>query len=370
MSEASQPVSRVRLSSIDAMRGFVMVLMAIDHASMFYNAHRVASDTAAAYNPGDGLPAVQFLVRWITHLCAPTFLFLAGTALALSAARRTRMGLSEWQFDRDLVIRGTLIAALEVVLLGGLSGTPLFSVLYAIGLSMILMVPLRRLPPWVLLVATLAWFIGSEWVTSFFWRGAGDASIAAALLVARHYGTQIHIIYPLLHWLPIMVLGWVFGHHLKDAKQPPIRLLLVSAGLSLLVFTVVRYLGGYGNMFLLPDDNSIVQWLHVSKYPPSLTFLTLELGIMALCLAGFMWLEPRMKPRPNGLLAVLGQTALFFYILHFMTLGAAKVVFGLKAGPLSGAIAAAAGTLILLYPACRWFRTYKRAHPDAWVRFI
>lgn len=371
-----------RLPSIDWLRGLVMVLMALDHASIFYNAGREATDTAAAYVPGTAIDPLQFFARWITHLCAPTFLFLAGTALALSTARRRARDQSQRAIDKDMFIRGLVIAGIELGFLGAMAPIRLFSVLFAIGMSMIAMIGLRRLPQRVLLALALGWFVAGEAVTSLVWQGQGDAPLWAALLLARNYGDQVHVLYPLTHWLAMMMLGWVFGGYLvarhERGQGLPVRALLIWGFLSLDVFLMVRGLGGYGNMWLQADDSSLVQWLHVSKYPPSLAFISLELGLMAWCLAGFMWLEGRVELRPNGLLLVLGQTALFFYVLHFLTLAVTGIGFRIASGGdpseapggLGTAFLAAGAVIGLLYPACRWFRGLKRRRPDSWIRFI
>src|SRR5215510_7154281 len=126
------------------MRGFVMVLMAIDHASVAFNAGRVADDSAAMY-AGGPLPAAQFFTRFVTHLCAPTFVVLAGAAIALGIERR-RARVGDRGIDRDLLVRGLLLIALDVVWMSTLSGlSPLLQVLFALGAGMILMIPLRRL---------------------------------------------------------------------------------------------------------------------------------------------------------------------------------------------------------------------------------
>src|SRR5262245_35997834 len=109
---ASAPTS-ARLAALDQLRGLVMVLMTLDHASGEFNAGRLMPDGVALYTPGTPLPAAQFLTRWVTHLCAPTFVFLAGTALALSVARRRAAGDAEGAIDRFLVTRGAFIAALD-----------------------------------------------------------------------------------------------------------------------------------------------------------------------------------------------------------------------------------------------------------------
>lgn len=370
----SEPAAGPRLTSIDWMRGFVMVLMALDHASLMFNEGRVAADTAAEYVAGSALPLEQLLTRWVTHLCAPTFLFLSGTALALSAARRSEKGQTRGQIDRDLMVRGALIVLLDVVYMSSLVPGLMLQVLYAIGASMIAMVPLRRLPDRWLLGLALAWIVGGEAVTALVWDGSGNSSMLAALTVARSVDESVRVFYPFVPWLSMMALGWVFGNHLvrraAAGEGPPLRLLLVCGLSSLLVFVVVRGLGGYGNMFLQAEDASLAQWLHVSKYPPSLTFVTLELGLMALLLAGFTWLEGRVQVRRNGPLLVFGQTALFFYLLHFALLGLARMGLGLERGGLLRTYLLAALLLTLLYAPCWLYRRYKQAHPTSWVRFI
>jgi len=144
--------------------------------------------------------------------------------------------------------------------------------------------------------------------------------------------------------------------------------LVVGGLISLVVFAAVRGFDGYGNMFLHRDDGSLIQWLHVSKYPPSLAFASLELGLMALCLAGLMRLEPKVKVRDLSPILVFGQTALFFYLLHFIILGGSAGFFE-KAG-LGLTYLAAAAVLIVLYPVCIGYRALKRKYPKSLLRFV
>lgn len=366
-----------RIAAIDWMRGIVMVFMAIDHASMMLNSGRVSADTAAHHVVGTVLDPSQFFTRWITHLCAPTFVFLAGTAIAVSTTRRRERGASSWSIDRDLLIRGALITLLDLVLMSRLAGTTLLQVLYAIGVSMMLMVPLRRLGMRSMLIGSLAFMIAAEALTGLFWDPAagGGEALWVNLFLAPLFSEGLVIVYPALPWLAVMMLGWVFGERLVEAPGAagpgawsPVRLLTTWGAAALGLFVVLRGVDGYGNMFLHRDDGSIVQWLHVSKYPPSLTYLCLELGLMALCLAALMRLEPRVKVRDNGPLLVFGQTALFFYILHFILLGASREL--VDQGGLGLAYAGAAAVLVVLYPVCRVYRTIKRKNPKSALRFI
>ena len=211
---ANSGISR-RVASIDWMRGFVMVLMTIDHASMAFDAHHLDNDSALYANASTmPLPAAEFFTRWMTHLCAPTFVFRMGTALALSVERRVVKGVDAWEIDKSMLIRGAIIALLDLTIVSLGSGHWNFGVLYAIGLSMILMAPLRRLPRWTMLTLAIGWMTLGEMVTGWFWATPGNSSVPAALTVAS-YGSDLLVIkYPVIPWLAISVLGWVFGRHL------------------------------------------------------------------------------------------------------------------------------------------------------------
>jgi hypothetical protein len=135
-------------------------------------------------------------------------------------------------------------------------------------------------------------------------------------------------------------------------------------------FAVVRGVNGFGNMQLLRDDGSFVQWLHVSKYPPSATYVGLELGIAALILAALVRLDAR-TPKVLEPLRLLGQTALFYYLLHIHALKLAAWVTGLHGElGIKSAYLGALGVLIALFPVCAWYRRYKAAHPNGWARWI
>ncbi len=141
------PLARSRLLPVDWLRGLVMVLMTVDHSSAAFNRGRLVLDSAQTYVPGTALPAAQFFTRWMTHLCAPTFLFLSGYSLFMSVERRRRDGASEADITRFIALRGLLIAALDPLWMVFVHrGQLVLQVLYAIGVSMVAMAFLRRLP--------------------------------------------------------------------------------------------------------------------------------------------------------------------------------------------------------------------------------
>ena len=370
------PASK-RVAAIDWMRGLVMVLMVIDHTSMAFDGNHVAKDSALYADAGTmALPAGEFFTRWITHLCAPTFVFLAGTALALSIERRVSRGENGRSIDKSILVRGAIIALLDPTVVSLGSGRLTLQVLLAIGLSMMCMAPLRRLPSWTLLGLAVGWMTLGEFVTGWMWTPPGSSSLPVALTVATYGSDDFVIKYPMFPWLAVMILGWVFGRHMNrfamgKTRVSPVRVLAIGGLMALSVFVVVRGLRGYGDMFLHRGDGSWQQWLHVSKYPPSLAFDGLELGLLCLCMAALMALEPVIGVRPNGVLLVFGQTAMFFYLVHRLVLEVPATYFGLRgSGTIATTYAVSAVLLVLLYPACRWYRGVKEAHPKSVLKYL
>lgn len=421
------------MAAIDWMRGLVMVLMAIDHASLAFNGGRLGGDSWYAHEPGSALPAAQFFTRWITHLCAPTFVFLAGTALALSFERRRLAGARDRDLDGHLFKRALVILAFELLWWAPFS----LQVLFAIAMGLICMIPLRRLSTRTLLIAALSILFLYEAV---FWGimhlGGNTADMIRevtnmpvpdgefdpeamneAASQARNLGwisvfnpffhpgllvkigpIPLWVQYPFVPWLGMMILGWLLGRYLvqqsvvptpstgvssgspieapagaQRSSMPVERLLVIAGLLALGLFVLFRAWNGYGNMLLLREDFSLVQWLYVSKYPPSLTFALLELGLMALMLSGFFRYQRNLKGpiRNRNPLLVFGQTAFFFYLIHMHILIFSGLALGMfMQQGLGAAYLAALGVLILLYPVCLWFRRFKARRPKGWVRYI
>ena len=362
---------RDRAVAIDWLRGVVMLIMTLDHSALFYNPGRLHSDSPATYVPGTTIDGAQFFTRWITHLCAPTFLFLAGASLALSLRKKQAAGVPERAIDRDLLIRGAFIVALDLVWISTLAQGRIMQVLYAIGASFLAMIALRRLPVRIAVALAAAWIVLGELVTLAAWSPhAGNASIPLALLVARHVSDEGRYFYPLLPWLAMMLLGWGFGHVLLARGSEAARRLAFIAGVFALgLFALVRGLNAYGNMTLYRDDGSLVQWLNVSKYPPSLSFVSLELGLSLLALAALFWIAPRVKVRDNGPVLVFGQAALFFYVIHQVVLFIVGKALRFDQG-LVQTYAAMVVAWAILYPLCRSYRRYKRGHPLSLARFL
>lgn len=381
-----------RLLAIDWLRGLVMVLMAVDHVDHATNPNHAQGDGAMFPGAAEAaISAPDFTVRWLTHLCAPTFVLLAGVSVALSVANARDRGATHGQIDRHLVLRGGVIVLLELTLVSyywrvaegmGDGLWPLFpQVLWAIGGGIMLMPLLRRLRSGWLLAAGAALLIWSEltptvrfddpnsllttlFLTAGPWWAGGDAN---------RWPCEIICLYPLLTWLPAMLLGLVLGRMFVAGRLT--ARLLVAAGLAgLLVFAVLRGLNGFGNLELYRRSHELLEWLHCSKYPPSITFLALELGLALLVLALLMKCERLLARLPDGNpIAVLGRVPLFYYLLHLPMIGG-LIAVGLLPGRGEGSAAMSLlGTLAVVaacWPLCGAYAWYKGRYRHAWTRFL
>jgi uncharacterized membrane protein len=361
-----------RLLAIDVVRGIVMVLMTLDHASGSFNAGRLMGDSAATFDPTSTLEPLQFVTRWVTHLCAPTFLLLSGVSLALSIERRQREGVDASVIDREILIRGALLVALDALWMSWIwrLGIALhLGVLHAIGMAMIGMIALRRLRPAVVGGLGLVVLVGSEALIA---RLDPGMPLVAATLAGGQVG-PVYFLYAFVPWTGYTMLGWALGMRLAGGRGMRASDWLVLAAIAAVAFAIVRGLNDYGNAELLRREGpawtgwkaAAIEWLHVSKYPPSLAFTALELAILfALLAAVWRWSRP-WKP-----LVLLGQTALFYYLLHVHLLkGAAHVVGLYRTEGLAVTYVAWAAATLLLIPPCRWYLGVKRRHPDSVLRF-
>jgi uncharacterized membrane protein len=367
----------VRVRSIDMLRGLAVLLMTVDHAGSALDAAHLHGDSARNWVAGTPLPAAEFLTRWITHLCAPSFVLLAGASLALSIERRGESA----ETDGFILRRGLLIAALDPLWMSlGFAGYHfiILQVLYALGLSMVCMAPLRRLS--TATIATLAGLIlvfgelsnrltPSQPVLAAAWRLLWTGGLVGGRWVCG---------YPLLPWLAIMMSGWVLGRwwlgsraRLDDAGRA--RALAGVAVALTMVFVVVRGANGYGNWGLHRDPGSALSWLHTAKYPPSISYVSSELAIAFALLAAFTRVEASLaEARWAAPLLLFGSTAFFYYVLHVHLIAGFAMLLHLDpkvAGLMKTWVGALAAVLVLAGPTAR-YRRYKAMHPDGWTRYL
>jgi uncharacterized membrane protein len=375
-----------RQISPDALRGLIMVLMALDHASYF-----IAKVHPAEYW-GLALPrysdALAFLTRFLTHPCAPGFFFLMGTGMSLLAASRRRLGWSESRIHRFFLLRGLMLVGLELFFVNaawgmGLWGSRIefqsmgpggggdvrvaFQVLSALGFSMILSSLLIRSRPLVSIAVG-----ASAILTSLLILPAPEDvhilfhPILRLLSIPGQTGIML-VMYPIIPWMGVCSLGMGFGKILLKEPRKAFRYAFISGLTALFLFVLVRGIGGFGNIH--PPESGFTGFLNTTKYPPSLTFLLLMLGINLLLLALFDKVGPQMRKWGKPILT-LGRTALFFYVLHlflFAFLGFA-FPYGTR---LHWIYPVWLGVLLILYPLCRRYGNFKRqTPPDSIWRFF
>ena len=315
----------VRLFAVDALRGLIIVFMALDHANMF-----IAHKHSPGEYWGSGFPiyydSLAFLTRFVTHLSAPGFFFLMGVGMLLFADARQKRGWGKWAVISHFLIRGVILIAIQVLLVNRaweLSGdgwpTIYIGVLFALGSAMIISSLLLWLKPIYLLLLAAALFIGTEflvpapelWGTFQF---TNPSDYIKAVWIFPSGNATLWSNYPILPWLELVVFGILFGKWiLKDQKQAYSGAFKIGLGF-LLAFVVIRYLDGFGN--ILPRmGNTWIDFLNLVKYPPSITFSLLTMGINLVVLGLFSRANEKVQIFFSPLV-VYGRAPLFFYVIH------------------------------------------------------
>lgn len=316
-----------RLFAVDALRGLIIILMALDHANYF-----IAHKHSSGEYWGGILPvydsSLAFVTRFITHLAAPGFFFLMGVGMLLFAQRREDFGWGRWAVIRHFFIRGVVLIAIQLLVVNRI--WPLaadswpniyIGVLIALGGTMILGSLLLWLKPSYLVVLALVLFIGTELLVPEpgLW---GKFQISYLLdylnpiLIYPGGDGNFWSNYPLLPWLELVVFGILFGRWLIHDMQQAYQGATVIGLVFLAGFMVIRYLDGFGN--ILPrEGDTWIDFLNVIKYPPSMAFTLLTMGINLILLGLFARANSRIQSFFYPLV-VYGQVPLFFYVLHLI----------------------------------------------------
>ena len=350
-----------RVRALDAWRGLIVVVMALDHANGFIAQRKLESELWTGLFPDYGGDWAAFLTRWVTHLAAPGFFFLLGVGAVLFAEARRAEGWSEPRIVGQLALRGALLIVLQFVWENpawSLGSEPppwtYVGVLFALGATLAIIGPLLRLPIPVLLGAAGAGLLATEWVLpDTGWVAYEPWQL---LLLFPGFGDGWFSLYPVLPWLSIALLGVAY------ARSGVASMLKRSGWIGLAaigVAIVLRLVGGFGNIREAGDG--LMGFLNTVKYPPALVFWLPAVGVgllVAWCLdRGWgrvtTWIAAR--------LAVYGAAPLFFYLVHLYLYGQIGVWFG----PTSLTVMYDWWLigLLVLYPACWWWARVKRSRP-------
>ncbi len=310
-----------RFLGIDALRGFIMMFMALDHARNFLCVSKGGYEIWVGQFTQYQGDFFAFMTRFVSHLAAPGFFFLMGSGMIFLYASRKAKGWTQSQIYLYFAKRGTLLIGFQFLLENpawtlGFGEMPLyFGVLFALGCSMLLGILLLELPPFIL---GLLGFVLVAMTEVLLPETKGYVLYPIHLriwtLPGFTPGAGMFVLYPVIPWLGVTSLGMAFGKYLKSRKKRNPYFSL-NLGLVLIVlFFVVRVNGGFGNI-RMADEDGIIGFLNVVKYPPSISLLLITLGINLMTLSFFDLLEKRAGILLTPLV-IFGRAPLFFYLLH------------------------------------------------------
>jgi uncharacterized membrane protein len=381
---ASSGKKQPRLHFIDFTRGLIMVIMAWDHVSGFWNRYHQGSEgVMGAMRPF--LNTTWFLARFVSHYCAPIFIFLAGTVLAISTIKRKERGESSFSIGGRMIIRGVVLLIAEALIVTTAFSSPgremgwlYFGVIACIGVCFIIFSAAKELPTWVIFALSLFIVLNHNFINlDFIPNNVAWGHYIRVILHEPNFEMRPYVgLYPIFPWIGVMGLGWTFGSTISGYSREQIKGLatpLRRIGLaSIATFFLVRGLNGYGN--LLPRQGwSLVDWLYVSKYPPSQAFLLWTLGGMCLFMAYSLKRQDNIDFNEGltGVLNQFGRTPLFFYLAHLwlyrLRLPGTPGLFYMPMFPTLGFWVLG---LAVLYELCKRYEVLKRKHPKSVLQYI
>jgi uncharacterized membrane protein len=385
-----------RITSIDLLRGLVMIIMALDHTRDFFHitAHTQDPTDLAITTP------ILFFTRWITHFCAPVFVFLAGTSAFLYGHRMQ----NKLQLSKFLLSRGLWLILLEVTIINfGFWFDVTFSftvlqVIWAIGISMICLAGFIHLPFRFLLGVGLLIVFGHNLLDGI---SPPTGTFAAVLFSILHQPAPhpldashtIMVMYPVLPWIGLILVGYCFGYlYRPDFDESFRKKILLQVGLGCIVlFIILRAINFYGDPTPWSTQNtftySLLSFLNTTKYPPSLLYLLMTIGPALL----FLRFIEGKKGELLKVFDVFGRVPLFYYILHFYTIHTFALLAALTAGytwsdfqftRTFGGLPEGFGyglgrvylvwicVVAILYPICKRYNRFKSKSTSVWVSYL
>ena len=373
------------------LRGGIMIIMALDHVRdyVYYPIDPVNLNTTSG---------ALFFTRWITHFCAPLFMFLAGTGAFLSTGRGKSKGELSW----FLFSRGAFLIFAEHFIMRpawnfNFTWLPIwFITLSALGASMIYLAWAIHWPRWLLLGSSVAMVLFHNAFDNYHAASWGHWYWVWALLHEQNFITtqsgNLWLLagYPLIPWLGVMALGFAFGPILKMEEAKRRRMLYLIGGSLTLAFFLVRAVNLYGDpapWHVQPTiTKTIISFFNVQKYPPSLDYLLMTIGP---CIAILPLLE-NVRSRAGQWVIVFGRVPMFYYVIHVAVVHAIAVGLALAVHkpapwtpvwffatippnmgfPLWVVYVAWIAVIIALYPVCRWYAELKKRRKDWWLSYL
>lgn len=391
----TEPVvsKRVRIESIDVVRGVIMILMAIDHTRDFFGVPGVnPTDLASTTVP-------LFFTRWITHFCAPGFFLLTGTGAYLSLRKKSKPELSWFLFTR-----GLWLIFLELVVTRGFGWqfnfdyhvTMLF-ILWALGWAMIVLSVLIYLPTYVVATFGVVMIATHNLLDSVQSSNPLWTILHSPNFIVNHPGHIVFVPYALIPWVGVTAVGYSLGQIYANSWPSARRkAFLLPVGIGLTVgFFILRAVNLYGDPRRWATQKSAaftaLSFLNTTKYPPSLLFLLMTLGPALL----FLWAVDARTPRWLRQALIIGKVPMFYYLLHIPLIHLIAIavcyaryghVHWMFESPSIGQFPITpppgwgfslpiiylvwACVVLMLYPLCRWFAGLKQRHSDAWLSYF
>jgi uncharacterized membrane protein len=379
-------IAKQRIQSIDLLKGIVMVIMALDHVRDYFHY------SAYIYDPTDptqtSLPI--FFTRFITHFCAPTFCFLAGTSAFMVGKRKSKSELSGFLLKRGLWL---VFIEMTIVNFGWYFdidfSNPLLVVIWSLGISMIVLAGLIHLPLKIILLFSLFLIFGHNLLdnihfkNNLFWSILHEPGFFTSL--------NLYVGYPIIPWIAVISLGYFFGTFYNTTFDSNKRKKLFNIiGISAIIaFVILRFTNVYGDPVLYKDYETtakdLISFFNPSKYPPSLLYLLMTLGTALIFLAN----AEKLKGKVVDFFSTFGRVPFFYYILHLYLIHLVALLFAELTGygwqsmilkdwmtevpalkgfgfPLWVVYCVWIGVILLLYPLCKKFDNYKQTHKEKW----
>ena len=386
-------ITKTRITSIDFLRGSIMIIMALDHVRDYLYSG------SFFYDPLDltKTSGVLFFTRWITHFCAPIFLLLAGTSASLIGQKKTKKELSAF-----LIKRGLWLIFLEMIVVNlgwnfNLTFPMFFFItIWALGLSMIVLAGLIHLPKKLIFLISILIIAGHNMLDNIHVPGSSLSAFGWSLLHDQQFFTwhkEVLLVgYPIIPLFAVMSLGYCLGSWYEagyDGKKRQKNLLLAGS-LAILAFIVLRYSNVYGDPVKWTTQKNafftFLSFLNVNKYPPSLLYLLVTIG--AACL--FLSITEKTKGAVVRVVSIYGRVPMFYYLIHIYVIHLIAVIASafipgqdwklwfltkpiwfttdLKGYGFSLPVAYLVwiGIVIALYPLCKRYDAYKQANKQKW----
>lgn len=390
----SEPLKH-RILSIDVLRGIIMLIMALDHCRDFLHFQ------GSQYSPTNmaTTTVILFFTRWITHFCAPVFVFLSGVSAYLAGLKRSKSELSMFLIKRGIwLILTELLVITFMFTLNPSYNVFVLEVLWAIGCSMVILGLLVRAPLPVIALIGCIIFFGHNVLDGMQLPKSGPGNVLLTVFftapgIVLPVGSK-HLVldgYAIIPWTGVMLIGYVFGSFYRpgfDTKQRKKILLLTGVSLTML-FVLLRFVNAYGDPAPWSAQRNVahtlLSYLNTTKYPPSLLYLGMTLGPALILLS----LIEGVKNKLTAIGMVYGNVPFFYFVLHLYFIRAINIILIFVSGlnmkttsspfvfqppafgyPLWMVYLTWVFVIVVLYFPCKWYANYKRSHHQWWLSYL